>query len=107
MSHTAAQLLAERLGLDDEELLEVLGAEPLEVLGGELEHKPQLALLLALTEEPAERVGLPALQRWLRTSGPAGRPIELLRRREFARFEDALEALADRGLVVRRADRDR
>jgi hypothetical protein len=105
VSSTAAQLLAERLGLADDELLEVLGADPLEVLGGELEHKPQLALLLALTEEPAARVGLPALQRWLRTSGPAGRPVELLLRRDFAAFEDALETLADRGFVVRRADR--
>lgn len=103
MSTTAAQLLSERLGLTDDEVLLVLDADPLSVLGGELEHKPQLALLLSLTEEPAEQVGLPTLQRWLRTSGPQGRPVELLTARRFGDFEDALATLKDRGLVIRRA----
>ncbi|MEV4418728.1 hypothetical protein AB0L40_01985 [Patulibacter sp. NPDC049589] len=103
MPTTAAQLLAERLGLTDDEVLLILDADPLSVIGGELEHKPQLALLLTLTTEPAERVGLPALHRWMRTSGPVGRPVELLTARRFGDFEDALTALADRGLVIRRA----
>lgn len=101
MSSTAAQLLAERLGLSDDELLTVLGADPLAVVSGELEHLPQLALLLALTAEPAERIGVPALQRWLRTSGPSGRPIDLLTSRAFGAFEDALTTLDARGLVIR------
>lgn len=104
MSFTAAQLLVERLGLSDEELLEILNADPLTVLGGELGHKPELALLLTLTAEPAEQVGVPTLQRWLRTAGPAGRPIDLLRRRDFGAFEDALATLQARGLIIRRAD---
>lgn len=104
MPTTAAQLLQERLGLTDDEVLQVLDADPLSVIGGgDLEHKPQLALLLTLTSEPAERVGLPTLQRWMRTAGPAGRPVELLTARRFADFEDALAALADRGFVIRRA----
>ena len=102
MSSTAAQLLAERLGLTDDEILAILDADPLSVLGGELEHKPQLALLLALTNEPAEQVGVPTLQRWLRTSGPAGRPVDLLVRRDFGGFEDALATLEARGLIIRR-----
>ncbi len=105
---TAAQLLVERLGLSDDELLSVLNADPLSVVSGELEHRPQLALLLALTSEPAARIGLPALQRWLRTGGPSGRPIDLLTARDFGAFEDALTVLDDRGLVIRavRSPRD-
>lgn len=102
MPTTAAQLLAERLGLTDDEVLEILDADPLSVIGGELEHKPQLALLLTLTAEPAEQVGLPTLQRWMRTSGPAGRPVELLTARRYASFEDALATLQARGLIIRR-----
>lgn len=101
MSTTAAQLLAERLGLDDDEVLRVLDVDPLSVLSGELEHKPQLALLLSLTSEPAEQVGLPTLHRWMRTAGPVGRPVDLLTRREYAAFEDALATLQTRGLVIR------
>lgn len=101
MSTTAAQLLAERLGLSDDEVLQVLDADPLSVLSGELEHKPQLSLLLTLTSEPAEQVGLPTLHRWMRTAGPAGRPADLLTRREFGAFEDALVTLQTRGLVIR------
>lgn len=101
MSTTAAQLLVERLGLTDDELLQILDADPLAVVTGELDHRPQLALLLALTQEPAEQVGVPGLQRWVRTSGPQGRPIDLLTTRSFGAFEDALAVLQDRGLVIR------
>ncbi|CAB4926809.1 unannotated protein [freshwater metagenome] len=104
MSTTAAQVLAERLGLTDDEVLAVLDADPLSVIaGGEMEHKPQLALLLTLTAEPAETVGLPTLHRWMRTAGPAGRPVELLTARNFTAFEDALATLQERGLIIRRA----
>ncbi|MDO9409240.1 hypothetical protein [Patulibacter sp.] len=104
MQTSAAQLLAERLGLTDDEVLAVLDADPLSVIaGGEMEHKPQLALLLTLTSEPAEQVGLPTLHRWMRTAGPAGRPVELLTSRDFGAFEDALATLQERGLVIRKA----
>lgn len=91
----------ERLGLSEEELCAVLGADPLTVIAGELDHLPQLPILLALTEEAAERVGEGVLRRWTRAAGPAGRPLEHLLQRDFGAFEDDLQALADRGFVIR------
>jgi hypothetical protein len=102
MTSTAAAVLMDRLGLTDEELCAALGADPLSLIAGELDHKPQLPILLALTEEAAERVPAGALRRWLRTSGPSGRPLDHLLARDYAAFEDALAALADRGFVIRR-----
>ena len=92
----------ERLGLTEDELLQALGADPLSLIAGDLEDKPQLPILLALTEEAAGRIHPDALRRWLRTPGPAGRPIDHLTSRDYAAFEDALEALAERGFVIRR-----
>jgi hypothetical protein len=91
----------ERLGLSDEELCVVLDADPLTLIGGELDHLPQLPILLALTEEAAERVGEGVLRRWTRAAGPNGRPLEHLLQRDFGAFEDDLQALADRGFVLR------
>ncbi len=91
----------ERLGLDEDELCAALDADPLTLLSGDLDHKPQLPILLALTEEVAERVHAQALKRWVRTSGPQGRPLDHLVNRDYAAFEDALTELADRGFVVR------
>ena len=92
----------ERLGLSDDELCSILGVDPLTVITGELDHKPELPILLTLTEEAAERVGEPTLQRWARTSGPHGKPVDHLLQRDFQAFEDDLQALADRGFVIRR-----
>jgi hypothetical protein len=83
----------------------VLDADPLTLLTGELDHKPQLPILLTLTEEAAERAGDGVLRRWLRSSGKAGRPIDLLLANDFGAFEDALEDLKERGFVVRAANR--
>ena len=91
----------ERLGLSDDELCAVLDVDPLTVITGELDHKPELPILLTLTEEAAERVGVPTLRRWARATGPAGRPIDHLLARDFAAFEDDLQTLADRGFVIR------
>ena len=91
----------DRLGLSEDELCAALDVDPLSVIAGELDHKPQLPILLALTEEPAERVGPGVLRRWLRTRGPAGRPLDHLLAREFGAFEDDLDALAERGFVLR------
>jgi hypothetical protein len=95
-------LLQDRLGLTDDELLRVLDEDALTVLSGELDHKPELPLLLALTAEPAEQLGEAVLRRWVRASGPHGRPVDALLARDFARFEDAVDALRDRGFVLRR-----
>jgi endonuclease/exonuclease/phosphatase (EEP) superfamily protein YafD len=54
-----------------------------------------------LTQEAAERVGPGVLRRWLRSRGPAGRPVDHLLARDFAAFEDDLDALAQRGFVLR------
>lgn len=106
VTSTAAAVLMQRLGLDDDELLEVLGADPLSVVSGDLDDKPQLPILLTLTEEAAGRVHEDALRRWVRTAGPSGRPIDHLLRRDYAAFEDALATLQARGFVVR-ASRER
>ena len=98
---SAASELAELLGLSDEELLAVLDADPLAILTDELDDKPELPILRDLLAEAEERAGAPVLRRWVRREGPAGRPIELLLARDFARFEDALATLAERGFVLR------
>jgi hypothetical protein len=101
VSATAASALQQRLDLTDDELLAVLGADPLELVSGDLDHRPELGILLALTDEPAQRLGQPVLGRWLRTAGPAGRPLDHLVARDFAAFEDALGELERRGFVIR------
>ena len=90
----------DRLGLTEEELATVLAADPVSIIGGDLEHRPELGILLALTGEAAERVGPDLLRRWLRTAGPAGRPVDHLLARDFAAFESAIETLAERGFVI-------
>jgi hypothetical protein len=95
--------LMERLGLSDDELCEVLAVDPLAVIAGELDHRPELAILLAITAEAAERVGPRTLRSWLRRRGPNGVPLEHLTSREFGAFEDDLAVLAQRGYVLRSA----
>jgi hypothetical protein len=100
MDSPAAELM-QRLGLSDDELCEVLAADPLAVLTNDLGHRPELAILLDLTAEASERVGDALLRRWLRARGPNGIPLEHLRARDFAAFEDDLATLAERGFVLR------
>jgi len=101
MTATAAALLQQRLGLSDDELLRILDEDPLTVLAGDLDHKPELPILLALTEEAAENAGEGVLRRWVRASGPHGRPVDHLLDRDFPAFEDALDDLRERGFVLR------
>jgi hypothetical protein len=82
-------------------LLQVLDADPLAVITGELEHKPELPILLDLLAEAEERSGAPVLKRWVRAAGPVGRPLDALLARDFGAFEDALGVLRDRGFVIR------
>ena len=91
----------ERLGLSEDELCEVLGADAITILADDLEHRPELRILLDLTEEAAGRVGPGILRHWLRRRGPTGVPLEHLRARDFAAFEDDLDVLAERGFVLR------
>jgi hypothetical protein len=96
-----AARLQELLGLTDEELLQVLDEDPLSVITGELDHKPELPILLDLLAEAEEKAGAPVLRRWVRAAGPDGRPLELLLRRDFGAFENALGTLQARGFVLR------
>jgi len=101
MTSTAAAVLMDRLGLTEDELCAVLGVDPLTVIAGDLDDKPQLPILLALTGEAAERVGEDVLRRWLRATGPGGRPVDHLLASDYGAFEDDLATLAERGLVLR------
>jgi hypothetical protein len=96
-----AAALMELLGLSEDEICQVLGVDPLSLLSGQVEHCVQLPILLELCSETAEQTGPAVLRRWLRASGPHGRPIDALTERDFPRFEDALQDLADRGFVLR------
>ena len=88
------------LGLTDEELCAVLDVDPLMLLSGQLDHRAELPILLDLLGDARERAGDSVLRRWVRTSGPAGRPIDHLLARDFGAFEDALGALAERGFTL-------
>ena len=101
MSAPNAQRLQDLLGLSDEELIRTLDASALELLSGELEHRPELPILLDLLADAEERAGAAVLRRWVRANGPHGRPVDLLTRRDFAAFEDALDDLERRGFVLR------
>ncbi|HEX4805993.1 MAG TPA: hypothetical protein VFU94_08840 [Conexibacter sp.] len=89
------------LGLSEEELCTTLAADPLELLSGQLDHRPELRILLDLLAEAEERAGAAVLRRWVRAAGPAGRPLDALLARDFAAFEDQLATLAERGFVLR------
>jgi hypothetical protein len=93
--------LMELLGLSEDELCQVLDVDPLSLLSGQIEHRTELAILLTLLDEAGAQASPAVLSRWLRASGPQGRPLDALLRRDFAAFEDALTELADRGFVLR------
>jgi hypothetical protein len=98
--------LMELLGLSEDELCTILNTDPLTLLSGQLDHAGELPILLDLLAEAEERAGAAVLRRWVRASGPAGRPVDALLARDFGAFEDALAALSDRGFVLRAPGRD-
>jgi len=93
--------LQDLLGLTEDELCRVLDVEPLTLLSGQLDHRGELPILLDLLDEAGERAGPAVLRRWVRATGPSGRPIDALLRRDFGTFEDDLGELADRAFVLR------
>jgi hypothetical protein len=99
-SERAARLM-DLLGLTSDELCAVLEVDALTLLSGQLDHRPELSILLDLLADAEEQAGAAVLSRWVRAAGPAGRPINALTGRDFAAFEDALDALAQRGFVLR------
>ena len=90
------------LGLTDDEVLQILDEDPLTVITDQLDHHAELPILLDLLAEPLEQQGEDVLKRWVRASGKHGVPVDLLTRRDFARFEDALGDLGERGFVIRK-----
>jgi len=96
---SAARLQA-LLGLSDEELLRILNSDPLAVITGEEDARPEVAILLDLLAEASERASEGTLRRWLRANNE--RPLKLLLAHDFAGFEDALGELAERGFILRR-----
>jgi hypothetical protein len=89
------------LGLTEDELCQVLDVDPLTLLSGQIEHRSELSILLTLLDEAGAGASPALLQRWVRTTGPAGRPLDALLTRDFAAFEDALARLSARGFVIR------
>ena len=82
----------------------MLDVDPLTLLSGRLDHRPELPILLALIAEAEERAGPSVLRRWMRATGPTGRPLDHLLARDFGAFEDDLATLADLGFVLRGGD---
>jgi hypothetical protein len=99
-SERAARLM-EMLGLTDRELCATLDVDPLSLLSGQLDHRPELSILLALLDDVSELASPQTLQRWVRTAGPKGRPVDALTERDLAAFEDAVDELRGRGFVIR------
>jgi hypothetical protein len=89
------------LGLTEDELCATLAVDPLTLLSAQLDHRPELGILLDLLAEAEAEVGAAVLRRWVRAKGPAGRPIDALLARDFARFEDQVAELRGRGFVLR------
>ena len=100
MAAADAKRLMDLLGLSEDELCRVLDADPLTLLSGQLDHRPELPILLDLLAEAEGRAGAAVLRRWVRATGPAGRPIDHLLARDFAAFENDLATLAQRGFIV-------
>jgi hypothetical protein len=93
--------LMDLLGLTEDELCQTLAVDPLTLLSGQLDHNAELPILLALLDDASAQAGPAILRRWVRASGPKGRPIDALTSRDFATFEDAVAELADRGFILR------
>ncbi len=93
MEDVSTARLQTLLGLSDDELLQILDSDPIAVITGEEDHRPEVKVLLELLgEEPPPRA-------WLR-----GLPLQLLLQRDFAGFEDALADYRERGFIIRRRD---
>src|SRR4051794_11992066 len=90
----SAARLQTLLGLEDDELLQILGSDPIAVITGEEDMRPEIRILLALLEEN------PPPHAWLRAGHPS--PLQRLLQQDFAGFEDALADYNERGFIIRR-----
>ncbi len=98
----AGERVQAQLGLGDDELCDILGLSPVQLLTGEADLLPQTAVLDELLRAAGEQVSAEGIQRWVRASGPAGTPLEHLLAHDYGAFENALETLLSRGFVVRK-----
>ena len=90
----SAARLQTQLGLEDDELLQILGSDPIAVITGEEDLRPEIRILLVLLgDDPPPRA-------WLRAGSPS--PLQRLLQQDFAGFEDALETYRERGFVISR-----
>jgi hypothetical protein len=87
------------LDLEDDELLQILGSDPISVITGEEDLRPEVRILLELLEEN------PPPRAWLRAGKPS--PLQRLLQQDFAGFEDALADYNERGFIVRASERAR
>ena len=99
-SSRAARLM-DTLGLTEEELCRTLDADPLTLLSGQLEHRPELPILLTMLDEAQESADASVLRRWVRVTGERGKPVDALVNRDFAAFEDALAEFGQGGYELR------
>ena len=83
----SAARLQTLLGLEDEELLQILGSDPIAVITGEEDMRQEILILLQLLlgDEPPPRA-------WLRAGSPS--PLQRLLQQDFGGFEDALRCIA-------------
>jgi hypothetical protein len=71
--------------------LRILDSDPLAVITGEEDYRPEVTTLLQLIgDEPPPRA-------WVR-----GRPLQCLLQRDFAGFEDLLADYRERGFIISR-----
>ncbi len=97
----------EILGLSEDELCRTLDADPLTLLSGQLEHRPELPILLTMLDEAlaeCRRLRAPPLGPGRRPGRKAGRLPSL--GRDFTAFEDALAEFAADGFVLRARGRE-
>ena len=85
----------DRLALSDEEVLAIFDLDALGAIAEDVEHRPEVEILAALSAEADERLGAGATARWLRAGRPHSRPLDLLLGGDFAAFEDALARRVD------------
>ena len=92
--------LIELLGISDEELCRIFDTDPISVVSGQLDDRPEMEILLALLNEAILHVNAGIIPVWLRTKGLFGKPIDSLLSRNYAAFERDLEQLIQHGFVL-------
>ena len=94
MLAVSAARLQSLLGLTDEELLTILGSDPISLITGEEDARSEVRILLELLQDD------PPPRAWLRAGAPS--PLDNLLAHDFGAFEDALAEFRERGFILRR-----